>query len=121
MNKHIIFGRLGRDPEMRYLDDGNAVANFSVATDAWSKDKGKDTPPDWHRVVVWGKQAESCSQYLSKGSQVLIEGRAVTRKWEDKEGNDKYTTELVAQRVEFGPKASADENDSPADDSEEPF
>ena len=100
MNKVILIGRLGKDPEVRYTSTGKAVANFSLATN-----EGKDRTT-WHNIVVWEKQAELAGEYLSKGRQVAIEGSIQNRKWEDKEGNPRQTTEIVAHRVEFlGSKA----------------
>jgi len=97
-NKVIIVGKLGQDPEVRYTSDGRPICNFSVATSEKWKDKAsgeKREKTEWHRVVVFGKMAEICGEYLSKGSQAYIEGKLQTRKWQDKEGVDKYTTEIV--------------------------
>ena len=101
LNKVILIGRLGRDPEMRYTPSGQPVANFSVATDEsyTSKDGQKVEKTEWHRIVVWGKQAEFCGNYLSKGRLVYVEGKLETRKWTDKDGAEKYTTEIKADRV----------------------
>ncbi|MBU2489699.1 MAG: single-stranded DNA-binding protein [Proteobacteria bacterium] len=93
MSKAIIIGNLGRDPEMRYTPAGLAVANFTLA--ATEKFKGEERT-EWHRIVVFGKLAEICGEYLSKGKQVFIEGRIQTRDWEDKEGNKRTTTEIIA-------------------------
>ncbi len=104
MNKAIIIGNLGRDPELRYTNSGMAVANFTVATSErfGGKDGGeKKERTEWHRIVVWGAQAESCSKYLSKGRKVAVDGRIQSREWEDKDGNKRTTTEIVAQNVEF--------------------
>lgn len=103
VNKAIIVGNLGRDPEVRYTQSGRAVANFSVATtDTWmDQNNQRQERTEWHRIVVWGKQAENCGQYLSKGRQVYIEGDIRTRSYEDKEGIQRYTTEIYAQRVQF--------------------
>jgi single-strand DNA-binding protein len=103
VNKVILVGNLGRDPEIRYLQSGQAVANFTVATnDRWTDRDGKPQErTEWHRIVVWGKQAENCANYLSKGRTVYIEGRLQTREWEDKEGQKRQTTEVVAQTVQF--------------------
>ena len=102
MNKAIIIGRLGRDPELRYTEGGVAVANFTVATNESWKDKGgeKQERTEWHRIVAWGKQAEFCSNYLTKGRQVLVEGRIQTREWEDKSGAKRSTVEIVAVSVQ---------------------
>lgn len=104
INKVIIIGRLGNDPEIRYTPSGSAVANFSVATsDTW-KDKTtgeKKERTEWHRIVAWDKLGENCGKYLSKGRQVYVEGRLQTRSYDDKEGVKRYTTEIVAQDVQF--------------------
>lgn len=108
VNKAILIGNLGRDPELRYTQGGKAVANFTLATnEVWSGQDGqKNERTEWHRIVCWGKTAEHCSQYLSKGRTVYVEGRIQTREWEDKEGNKRQTTEIVAQNVTFlgGPR-----------------
>lgn len=103
VNKVILIGNLGADPEVRYTSSGGAVGNFSLATnESWTDKNGqKQERTEWHRIVVWGKTAENCGQYLSKGRQVYIEGRLQTRDWMDKEGNKRYTTEVVAQSVRF--------------------
>jgi single-strand DNA-binding protein len=103
INKVILVGRLGQDPEMRYMPDGTAVANFSLATsDEW-KDKQSGEKKDrteWHRIVAWRGLGELCGKYLSKGRQVYVEGKLQTRSWE-KDGVTRYTTEIVASTVEF--------------------
>jgi len=99
LNKVILIGNLGRDPEVRYLADGTAVASFSIATsENWTdKNSGeKKERTEWHRIVVWRQGAELAGQYLFKGSKVLIQGKMQTREWEDKEGVKRYTTEIVA-------------------------
>ncbi|HLB59378.1 MAG TPA: single-stranded DNA-binding protein [Bdellovibrionota bacterium] len=103
VNKVIVVGNLGTDPEVRFTPSGAAVANFSVATSENWKDKSgqKQERTEWHRIVVWGKLAELCGEYLSKGRQVYVEGRLQTRNWEDKEGSKRYTTEVIAQTVQF--------------------
>lgn len=103
VNKVMLIGRLGTDPEVRYTSGGGAVANFSMATnDTWTDKSGqRQERTEWHRIVVWGKTAELCGQYLSKGRQAYIEGRLQTREWTDKEGQKRYTTEVVAQTVQF--------------------
>lgn len=104
VNKVIILGRLGQDPEIRYTPGGAAVCNFSVATSESWTDKNtqeKNERTEWHRIVVWGKLAELCNQYLKKGRQAFIEGRLQTRSWEDRDGNKRYTTEIVANTVQF--------------------
>ncbi len=98
VNKVILVGRLGRDPETRYTGGGQAVANFSVATDETYKDKAgeKQKRTEWHKIVVWGKQAEIAQQYLKKGSLIFIEGRIQSREWQDKEGQKRTSFEIVA-------------------------
>lgn len=103
VNKVILVGNLGRDPEVRYMPSGDAMANLSIATtDTW-KDKGgeKQERTEWHRVVMFGKQAEIAGEYLKKGSQVYIEGRLQTRKWTDKSNIERYTTEIIADRMQM--------------------
>ncbi len=103
VNKVILIGNLGRDPELRYTQGGQGVANFTLATnERWrDKDGNNQERTEWHRIVVWGKQAENCAQYLQKGRSCYIEGRLQTREWEDKEGHKRQTTEIVAQNVTF--------------------
>ncbi|MFZ0485677.1 MAG: single-stranded DNA-binding protein [Arenicellales bacterium] len=104
VNKAILIGHLGRDPELRYSPSGAAVANVSIATtEAW-KDKQtgeQQERTEWHRVVFFGRLAEIVGEYLKKGSQVYVEGRLQTRKWQDKEGGDRYTTEVVANDMQM--------------------
>lgn len=111
VNKAIIIGRLGQDPEIRYFQDGTAVANFSVATSEEWKDKEtgeKRERTEWHRIVAFKRLAEICGQYLAKGRQVYIEGRIQTREWEDRDGNKRYTTEIVASTMQMlGSKSDA--------------
>ncbi len=108
VNKVILIGNLGRDPELRYTQGGQAVASFSIATtENFTKKSGeRDERTEWHRIVAWGRTAELCAQYLSKGRSVYIEGRLQTREWENKEGQKQRTTEVVAQTVQFlgGPR-----------------
>ena len=104
VNKVIIVGNLGRDPETRYMPNGEAVTNIAVATTESWKDKNsgeKKELTEWHRITFYRRLAEVAGQYLKKGSQVYIEGRLQTRKWQDKEGQDKYTTEIVADRMQM--------------------
>lgn len=103
VNKVILVGRLGQNPEIRYTPSGAAVANFSIATsESWTdKSNQKQEKTEWHRIVVWGKLAELCSQYLTKGRQVYVEGRLQTRQWQDKDGQTRYTTEVQAQTIQF--------------------
>jgi len=113
VNKVILVGNLGRDPETRYMPDGAAITNASVATSFQWNDKAsgeKKEETEWHRVVFRGKLAEIAGEYLKKGSQVYVEGRLRTRKWQDKEGHDKYTTEIVADRMQMlGARSGAGE------------
>ncbi|MBI5583736.1 MAG: single-stranded DNA-binding protein [Deltaproteobacteria bacterium] len=113
VNKVILIGNLGADPELRYTAGGMAVAKFSLATkESWTKDGNKEERTEWHRIVAWGKLGEICGEYLAKGKPVYIEGRIQTRAWEDKEGNKRYTTEIVAQNMQMlgsaGDKAQPD-------------
>jgi single-strand DNA-binding protein len=124
VNKAILIGRLGKDPEVRYTQSGKAVASFTVATnERWT---GQDGQPQesttWHNIVAWGRQAEVIKEYLSKGRQIYIEGRISNRSYEDKEGNKRYISEVVVQNFQFlgdrsdrqGPSAAPDNvNDAP--------
>ncbi|QRN95795.1 single-stranded DNA-binding protein [Archangium violaceum] len=103
VNKVILIGNLGADPEVRFTPGGQAVANFRIATsDTWTDKNGqKQERTEWHRIVVWGKLAELCGEYLKKGRQCYVEGRLQTREWTDKEGRKNYTTEVVANGVTF--------------------
>ncbi len=104
VNKVILVGRLGKDPEVRYTPSGAAVANFTMATSEEWKDKNtgeKQERTEWHRVVAWRRLGEVCGEYLHKGSQIYIEGRLQTRAWEDRDGNKRYTTEIVAQNMQM--------------------
>lgn len=121
VNKAIIVGNLGRDPDVRYSPSGAAVTNIGVATTESWKDKQtgeKQEKTEWHRVVFFGRLAEIAGEYLTKGSQVYIEGRLQTNKWQDKEGNDRYTTQIVANDMQMlggrggGGKPSRDENEN---------
>ncbi len=137
INKAMIIGRLGRDPEVRYTQDGRAIASFSVATSEEWKDKAtgeKKERTEWHRVVAFGRLGEICGEYLAKGRQVYIEGRLQTRSWE-KDGVTRYTTEIVANNMQMlepkggggGPSAAPDEPPFPGssgsgpDDDDIPF
>jgi len=120
VNKVILIGNLGADPEKRFTGSGAAVTTFNIATtDRWNDKQGqKQERTEWHRIVVWGAQAENCEKYLSKGRPVYIEGRLQTRQWDDKDGNKRYTTEVVAQRVQFlgsgqGRGSSSNESTAP--------
>jgi len=104
INKAIIVGNLGQDPEVRYLPNGGAVANLSVATSESWKDKNtgeQKTETEWHRVVIYQKLAEIAGEYLRKGSKVYLEGKLKTRKWTDKDGTDRYTTEIVCNELQM--------------------
>jgi len=103
INKVILIGNLGGDPELRSTPSGSAVASFTVATnESWTgKDGQKQERTEWHRVVAWSRLAEICGQYLRKGSQVYIEGRLQTREWEDKQGNQRKTTEIIARDMQM--------------------
>ncbi len=103
VNKVILIGNLGSDPEVKYTPSGAAVANFNIATNEnWTnKDGKKEERTEWHKIVVWSKLAELCGEYLSKGRTVYVEGRLQTREWNDKDGNKRYTTEIVAQNITF--------------------
>ncbi len=104
VNKVILIGNLGQDPEVRYMPNGNAVANVSVATSESWKDKNSgemQERTEWHRVVFFRRLAEIVGEYLKKGSKVYVEGRLQTRKWQDQNGNDRYTTEIVADQMQM--------------------
>ena len=104
VNKTILLGRLGSDPELKHTASGAAVCNFSLATSESWNDKatgGKQERTEWHRIVVWGKLAELCNQYLAKGRQAFVEGKLTTRSWETDSGEKRYTTEINATTVQF--------------------
>lgn len=104
VNKAILLGNLGNDPEVRYTASGSAVANVSLATTEQWKDREsgeQQEKTEWHRIVFFGRLAEIVGEYLRKGSQIYVEGRLQTRKWQDKDGNDKYTTEIVANEMQM--------------------
>lgn len=125
VNKVIILGNLGADPEARSTASGQIVVNFNVATnERWTK-KATGQPEErteWHKVVVWGRLAELCRDYLAKGRTVYVEGRLQTRKWEDREGHTRYTTEIVAQTIQFigGPSGRERAAETPTTVSTEP-
>jgi single-strand DNA-binding protein len=109
VNKVILIGNLGKDPEVRHLESGVAVANFSIATSESYKDKTsgeRKTQTDWHNIVMWRGLADVAEKYLKKGSSVYIEGKLKTRSWDDKEGNTRYTTEVVADNMTMLGRAS---------------
>ena len=101
VNKVILVGNLGRDAELRYTPGGAAVATINMATtEVWNDKQGqRQEKTEWHRVILWGKQAESLQEYLTKGKQIYVEGRLQTRQWDDKDGNKRYTTEITADRI----------------------
>src|SRR3990172_7442346 len=103
VNKVILIGNLGKDPDLRYTPSGQAVATFSLATNDRYKDKDGQMVEraEWHNIVVWGKQAETAKEYLKKGRQIFVEGRIAYRTYDDREGNKRYITEVVAQRIQF--------------------
>ena len=103
INKVILVGNLGGDPEVRYANSGVAVCNFTMATTRTYKDKQgeRKDETEWHRIVAFGRTAEVCGEYLKKGRQVYIEGRMQTRKWQDKDGNDRWTTEIVTENMQM--------------------
>jgi len=104
VNKVILIGNLGQDPEMRYLQDGHAVCNLTLATSESWKDKNTGQPQErteWHRVVMFRRLAEIAGEYLRKGAKVYLEGKLQTRKWQDKDGNDRYTTEIVVDEMQM--------------------
>jgi single-strand DNA-binding protein len=110
VNKAILVGRLGRDPETRYTSGGQAVCNFTLATDETYRDRAgeRQKRTEWHRIVVWGKQAEIAQQYLHKGSLIFVEGRIQTRQWDDREGQKRTTVEIVASNFRMlGSKSDA--------------
>jgi single-strand DNA-binding protein len=127
VNKVILVGNLGRDPEVRYTRNGTAVATLNIATtETWTdKDGQRQDRTEWHRVVAWSKLAEIVKEYLSKGQQVYIEGKLQTRSWDDREGNKRYTTEVKAdQMVMLGGRRDAGDRGSeppPGPENEEPF
>jgi single-strand DNA-binding protein len=107
-----LIGNLGKYPELKYTPSGVAVATFSIATsESWKdKDGNAQEKTEWHRIVVWGKLAELCNQYLAKGRQAFVEGRLQTRSWDDKDGSKRYTTEIMANTVQFIGGATANNN-----------
>lgn len=103
VNKVILLGRLGKDPELKHTPSGASVCNFSIATSEYWQDKNgqKQERTEWHNIVVWGKQADHCAQYLAKGRQAYVEGRLQTRSWDAQDGTKRYMTEVVATGVQF--------------------
>jgi single-strand DNA-binding protein len=130
VNKVLLLGRLGRDPEIKYTPNGQAVCNFSLATsEKWTgKDGKKGERTEWHKVVVWAKLAELCGEYLHKGSKVFVDGRIQSRKYQGKDGTERTAFEIVAMQVAFcdskgqpGQSTAADEEPPPQTDAELPF
>ena len=116
VNKVILLGNLGSDPELRYTPSGTAVATFSLATqEQWTgKDGEKGERTEWHKIVAWARLGEICGEYLHKGRQVYIQGRIQTKAWEDREGNKRYTTEIVAQTMQMlGARGKGGKAESP--------
>ncbi len=124
VNKVILIGNLGKDPEVRYSQAGAAIASFNVATtETWKKQDGtKEELTEWHRIVAFGRLGEICGEYLSKGSKVFIEGRLQTRKWDDKDGNTRYTTEIVAREMKMlSPRGSSGDSSQSQQYNDQPF
>ena len=119
VNKVILVGNLGQDPETRHTNGGNSVTQLRLATTEKYKDRdgAMQERTEWHTVIVWGKQGEACAKHLTKGRQVYVEGRLTTRKWQDKEGKDRYTTEVIGDNVRFlGGSLGERREAAPADD-----
>jgi len=119
VNKVILLGNLGRDPELRFMPNGDAVCNFSIATtDSWKDKAGeKQERTEWHNIVMYRKLAEIAGEYLKKGSSIYVEGRLQTRKWQTKEGQDRYTTEVIADSMQMlGGKSNASQSDKSSDE-----
>jgi single-strand DNA-binding protein len=119
VNKVILLGNLGRDPELRFMPNGDAVCNFSIATtDSWKDKAGeKQERTEWHNIVMYRKLAEIAGEYLKKGSSIYVEGRLQTRKWQTKEGQDRYTTEVIADSMQMlGGRSGASQGDRSSDD-----
>ncbi len=123
INKVILIGRLGKDPEVRYTPDGLMVTNFNIATDEVRKDKSGERvkQTEWHRIVTFGKLAEISAKYLSKGKLIFIEGRIQTRAWEDKDGNKRYNTEIIANNMQMLDAKGAAKGDDAGYESLPPF
>ncbi len=110
LNKVFILGNVTRDPELRQIPSGQSVTTFGVATNSFYTDKSgqKQKRAEFHTVVAWGRQAEIASQFLKKGGLVMVEGRLQTRSWQDKQGNERQTTEIVCERMQLGPRSTGD-------------
>lgn len=123
INKVILVGNLGKDPEVRYLEGGTAVANFPIATSETYKDRNsgeKKTNTEWHNIVLWRGLAEIAEKYLKKGSQIYIEGKLKTRQWQDKDGNNRYTTEVVGDNLQMLGRKDENSSDAQASNVAEP-
>jgi single-strand DNA-binding protein len=125
VNKAILIGNLGKDPEVRFTNNGKAVARFPIATsEVWTDGDGnRQERTEWHNIIVWGKQGETCGQYLAKGRQVYVEGSIRNRSYDDKSGNKRYITEIVAQRIRFlgtggGTRVASEESAGGGDDNQ---
>lgn len=118
MNKAMVIGNLGADPEVRYTQNGTPVATFNIATsERWNdKDGNRQEHTEWHRIVVWRRLAEICGEHLKKGAKVFIEGKMQTRKWQDQNGNDRYTTEIIGYSMEMLSKRDAGVDSGYTDD-----
>ncbi len=123
LNKVFIIGRLTADPQLRTTPGGQSVATFSVATNrTWvNKQHERQNEVQYHNVVVWGRQAEVANQFLKKGGMVMIEGRIQTRSWQDKQGQNRYTTEIISERMQLGPRAGDVSSTSPSKGQNEAF
>ena len=128
VNKAILIGNLGKDPELKFLPSGQPVANFSIATSEKWKDKSTGETKEqteWHNIIMFGKLAEIAGQYLKKGSSVFVEGRLQTRKWQDKNGQDRYTTEIIANEMKMlggrGDQSSSSASDSQSKESKQGY
>lgn len=123
VNKAILVGRLGHDPSLKFTDDGTAIANFSLATtEKWKKDGEKQERTEWHKIVIFGRLAEIAGEYCRKGSQIYLEGKIQTRQWEDKDGNKRYTTEIVAFQMQLlGGKPKEEKESWDGGDDDIPF
>ena len=122
VNKVMLIGRLGKDPELRYTTNGQPVANFTLATTEvrGSKDTEKQEYTEWHRIVAWGRLAEICGEYLSKGKMVYVEGSLRTRSWDDKQGNKRWTTEIISQTMQILSPAGEKQTESVKKDADIP-
>lgn len=122
VNKVILLGNLGKDPEVRYLEGGTAVAKFTIATSETYKDRTsgeRKTSTEWHNIVVWRELAEIAEKYLKKGSQIYVEGKLRSRQWQDKDGNARYTNEIVADTMQMIGKRDDSSNESSSSDFEQ--